>query len=44
VPVEPSPPERLNGGDPARLAAVQNEMWVLQQYDQALRERGAEAL
>jgi DNA primase len=32
------------GGDPARLAAVQNEMWVLQQYDQALRERGAEAL
>ncbi|MFF9085280.1 DNA primase [Streptomyces sp. NPDC014991] len=32
------------GGDPARLAAVQNEVWVLQQYDQALRERGAEAL
>jgi DNA primase len=32
------------GGDPARLAAVQNELWVLQQYDQALRERGAEAL
>ncbi|MGJ5751243.1 DNA primase [Streptomyces puniciscabiei] len=32
------------GGDPAQLAAVQNEMWVLQQYDQALRERGAEAL
>ncbi|MGW0413602.1 DNA primase [Streptomyces collinus] len=32
------------GGDPAELAAVQNEMWVLQQYDQALRERGAEAL
>ncbi len=31
-------------GDPARLAAVQNELWVLQQYDQALRERGAEAL
>ncbi|WP_030735768.1 DNA primase [Streptomyces sp. NRRL S-31] len=31
-------------GDPARLAAVQNEVWVLQQYDQALRERGAEAL
>ncbi|MGW2420287.1 DNA primase [Streptomyces sp. NPDC001709] len=32
------------GGDPTQLAAVQNEMWVLQQYDQALRERGAEAL
>ncbi|MEV6808971.1 DNA primase [Streptomyces sp. NPDC051132] len=32
------------GGDPAQLAAVQNEMWVLQQYDQALRERGAQAL
>ncbi|WP_129309309.1 DNA primase [Streptomyces sp. L2] len=32
------------GGDPAQLAAVQNEMWVLQQYDQALRERGADAL
>lgn len=32
------------GGDPARLAAVQNELWVLQQYDQALRERGAQAL
>ncbi|MEU0003440.1 DNA primase [Streptomyces sp. NPDC006314] len=32
------------GGDPVQLAAVQNEMWVLQQYDQALRERGAEAL
>ncbi|MEU2223149.1 DNA primase [Streptomyces sp. NPDC012751] len=32
------------GGDPAQLAAVQNEVWVLQQYDQALRERGAEAL
>lgn len=31
-------------GDPAALAAVQNELWVLQQYDQALRERGAEAL
>lgn len=31
-------------GDPARLAAVQNELWVLQQYDQALRERGAAAL
>ncbi|MFF8727511.1 DNA primase [Streptomyces sp. NPDC015171] len=32
------------GGDPAQLAAVQNEMWVLQQYDQSLRARGAEAL
>ncbi|MFI0961966.1 DNA primase [Streptomyces sp. NPDC021080] len=32
------------GGDPVQLAAVQNELWVLQQYGQALRERGAEAL
>ncbi|WP_369237055.1 DNA primase [Streptomyces sp. R21] len=31
-------------GDPAQLAAVQNELWVLQQYDQALREQGATAL
>lgn len=31
-------------GDPAQLAAVQNELWVLQQYGQALREQGAEAL
>ncbi|MDQ0952709.1 DNA primase [Streptomyces phaeochromogenes] len=31
-------------GDPAQLAAVQNELWVLQQYDQALREKGAGAL
>ncbi|MEV0226191.1 DNA primase [Streptomyces sp. NPDC050704] len=31
-------------GDPAQLAAVQNELWVLQQYDQALREQGAAAL
>ncbi|MCN9239589.1 DNA primase [Streptomyces sp. RY43-2] len=31
-------------GDPAHLSAVQNELWVLQQYDQALRERGAAAL
>ncbi|AJE40564.1 DNA primase [Streptomyces nodosus] len=30
--------------DPAQLSAVQNELWVLQQYDQALRERGATAL
>ncbi|MEU0113765.1 DNA primase [Streptomyces bobili] len=32
------------GGDPAQLAAVQNELWVLQQYDQALRGHGAAAL
>ncbi|MFK4103927.1 DNA primase [Streptomyces sp. NPDC019531] len=32
------------GGDPAHLAAVQNEMWVLQQYGQALREQGTAAL
>ncbi|GGZ72746.1 DNA primase [Streptomyces echinoruber] len=31
-------------GDHAQLASVQNELWVLQQYDQALRERGAQAL
>ncbi|MFF5101152.1 DNA primase [Streptomyces sp. NPDC000134] len=31
-------------GDPGELAAVQNELWVLQQYDQALREHGASAL
>ncbi|GGX51782.1 DNA primase [Streptomyces minutiscleroticus] len=30
--------------DPAHFAAVQNELWVLQQYDQALRERGVAAL
>ena len=30
-------------GDPAQLAAVQNELWILQQYDQALREKGASA-
>jgi DNA primase len=33
-----------NHGDPGELAAVQNELWVLQQYDQALREHGASAL
>ncbi|QKW06348.1 DNA primase [Streptomyces sp. NA04227] len=33
-----------SGGDPAQLAAVQNELWVMQQYAQALRERGADAL
>ncbi|MET7359661.1 DNA primase [Streptomyces sp. NPDC005562] len=32
------------GGDPQHLAAVQNELWVLQQYGRALRERGADAL
>ncbi|MET8812933.1 DNA primase [Streptomyces sp. NPDC004549] len=32
------------GGDPAQLASVQNELWVLQQYDQALRAHGADAL
>ncbi|MEV0171336.1 DNA primase [Streptomyces sp. NPDC050803] len=31
-------------GDPAQLAGVQNELWVLQQYDQALRAQGAAAL
>ncbi|MEU7277375.1 DNA primase [Streptomyces sp. NPDC045431] len=31
-------------GDPERLAAVQNELWVLQQYAQSLRNRGSEAL
>jgi DNA primase len=30
--------------DPEQLAAVQNELWVLQQYAQSLRERGAAAL
>ncbi|MBL1098299.1 DNA primase [Streptomyces coffeae] len=30
--------------DPAQLAAVQNELWVLQQYGQSLRDRGAAAL
>ena len=30
--------------DPAQVADVQNELWVLQQYGQALRERGADAL
>jgi DNA primase len=32
------------GGDPAQLAAAGNELWVLQQYDQALKTRGAAAL
>ncbi|MER7987151.1 DNA primase [Streptomyces noursei] len=30
--------------DPEQLAAVQSELWVLQQYGQSLRERGAAAL
>ncbi|MFF4949997.1 DNA primase [Streptomyces chattanoogensis] len=30
--------------DPEHLAAVQNELWVLQQYGQSLRERGYDAL
>ncbi|MGY5056331.1 DNA primase [Streptomyces sp. 900105755] len=33
-----------NGGDTAQLASVQNELWVLQQYGQALREQGPAAL
>ncbi|MGV9883220.1 DNA primase [Streptomyces sp. NPDC003006] len=32
------------GGDPQQLTAVQNELWVLQQYGQALRDRGVDAL
>ncbi|QCX76444.1 DNA primase [Streptomyces sp. YIM 121038] len=37
---------RLSGGhgDPQQLTNVQNELWVLQQYARALRERGAAAL
>ncbi|MFI6639849.1 DNA primase [Streptomyces sp. NPDC050504] len=36
---------RLSGhGDPEQLTAVQNELWVLQQYSQALRNNGADAL
>ncbi|MFJ1746380.1 DNA primase [Streptomyces sp. NPDC088116] len=30
--------------DPEQLGAVQNELWVLQQYGQSLRNRGADAL
>ncbi|MFF4543181.1 DNA primase [Streptomyces sp. NPDC001435] len=33
-----------SNADPAHLAAVQNELWVLQQYGQALQEQGAAAL
>jgi DNA primase len=32
------------GGDPERYAAVANELWVLQQYAQSLRNQGAAAL
>ncbi|QNP72869.1 DNA primase [Streptomyces roseirectus] len=31
-------------GDPAQLAAVQNELWVLQEYDRALQAHGVAAL
>ncbi|MEU6930642.1 DNA primase [Streptomyces sp. NPDC046385] len=31
-------------GDPGQLAAVQNELWVLTQYGQSLRNHGAAAL
>lgn len=30
--------------DSSQSAAVQKEVWLLQQYSQALQERGAEAL
>ncbi|QNP63189.1 DNA primase [Streptomyces genisteinicus] len=33
-----------NGADPERYTAVANELWVLQQYRQALRNQGAAAL
>lgn len=33
-----------NAGDPAQLAAVQNELWVLQEYDRALQGQGVVAL
>ncbi|MEU3597809.1 DNA primase [Streptomyces sp. NPDC006798] len=32
------------GAEPERYAAVQNELWVLQQYAQSLRNQGAAAL
>ncbi|MGA5899965.1 DNA primase [Streptomyces venetus] len=32
------------GDDSAQLAAVQNELWVLEKYDRALRDHGAAAL
>ncbi|MDX3384076.1 DNA primase [Streptomyces niveiscabiei] len=31
-------------GDPAQLAAVQNELWILQEYDRALQAQGVAAL
>ncbi|MFC7467952.1 hypothetical protein ACFQVA_10805 [Actinomadura keratinilytica] len=31
-------------GDQQQLASVQNELWVLQQYDRSLRNNGAQAL
>ncbi|MFF8558956.1 DNA primase [Streptomyces albidoflavus] len=31
-------------GDQTQLASVQNELWVLQQYDRSLRNNGAQAL
>ncbi|OON80897.1 DNA primase [Streptomyces tsukubensis] len=33
-----------SGGDPAKAAVVQNELWVLQQYGKALKDQGAAAL
>ncbi|MCC3774441.1 DNA primase [Streptomyces sp. UNOB3_S3] len=33
-----------NSPDPGHLAAVQNELWVLEQYGRALKDRGAAAL
>ncbi|MFJ3584908.1 DNA primase [Streptomyces sp. NPDC090127] len=33
-----------SNGDPAQVAAVQNELWVLTQYAQSLRTNGAAAL
>ncbi|MGW1077052.1 DNA primase [Streptomyces sp. NPDC002537] len=32
------------GADPEHLAAVQNELWVLEQYGRSLKDRGAAAL
>ncbi|MCC3773209.1 DNA primase, partial [Streptomyces sp. UNOC14_S4] len=32
------------GADPDHLAAVQNELWVLEQYGRSLKDRGAAAL
>ncbi|NBM18922.1 DNA primase, partial [Streptomyces sp. GC420] len=33
-----------SSADPGHLASVQNELWVLQQYAQSLRDHGAAAL